>query len=93
LVALHHTEQQEPWFIFQKTKYYWDPEIRSFRGLQFPIDHSVKYYCGWKGYLDQEEVEAAEEKYGKNKYVVEKSYYPLFFARYILYIVENTFIH
>ncbi|XP_012219639.2 endoplasmic reticulum transmembrane helix translocase [Linepithema humile] len=66
LVALHHTEQQN-WFIFQKTKYYWDPEIKSFRGLQFPINHSVKYYCGWKGYLDQDEVEAAEEKYGKNK--------------------------
>ncbi|EZA50425.1 manganese-transporting ATPase 13A1 [Ooceraea biroi] len=67
LIVLHHTDQQEPWFIFQKTKYYWDPEKMSFRGLQFPIDHSVKRYCEWKGYLDQKEVEAAEEKYGKNK--------------------------
>lgn len=67
LIPLHRTDQQEPWFIFQKTKYYWDSEIKSFRGLQFPINHSVKHYCEWKGYLDQTEVEAAEEKYGKNK--------------------------
>ncbi|CAL1689453.1 unnamed protein product [Lasius platythorax] len=67
LIPLHHTNQQEPWFIFQKTKYYWDSKIKSFRGLQFPINHSVKHYCEWKGYLDQTEVEAAEEKYGKNK--------------------------
>lgn len=67
LIPLHRTNQQEPWFIFQKTKYYWDSEIKSFRGLQFPINHSVKHYCEWKGYLDQTEVEAAEEKYGKNK--------------------------
>lgn len=66
LIPLHRTDQQ-PWFIFQKTKYYYDSEIKSFRGLQFPINHSVKHYCEWKGYLDQTEVEAAEEKYGKNK--------------------------
>ncbi|XP_011648077.1 manganese-transporting ATPase 13A1 [Pogonomyrmex barbatus] len=67
LISLHHTKEQEPWFIFQKTKYNWDPEEQSFRGLQFPINHSVKHYCEWKGYLDQKEIEAAEEKYGKNK--------------------------
>lgn len=73
LILLHQSNQQEPWFIFQKTKYYWDPNVKSFRGLQFPIDHSVKHYCEWKGYLDQKEVEAAEEKYGKNKYSVNVS--------------------
>ncbi|XP_024892380.1 manganese-transporting ATPase 13A1 [Temnothorax curvispinosus] len=67
LISLRHTDQQEPWFIFQKTKYYWDPNVKSFRGLQFPIDHSVKHYCEWKGYPDEKEIEAAEEKYGKNK--------------------------
>ncbi|XP_070527525.1 endoplasmic reticulum transmembrane helix translocase isoform X2 [Cardiocondyla obscurior] len=67
LILLHHADKQEPWFIFQKTKYYWDPDIKSFRGLQFPTDHSVKHYCEWKGYLDQSEVTTAETKYGKNK--------------------------
>ncbi|XP_011869217.1 PREDICTED: manganese-transporting ATPase 13A1 [Vollenhovia emeryi] len=66
LILLHHTNKQKPWFIFQKTKYYWDSDVKSFKGLQFPTDHTVKYYCEWKGYLDQKEVEAAEERYGKN---------------------------
>ncbi|XP_014486718.1 PREDICTED: manganese-transporting ATPase 13A1 [Dinoponera quadriceps] len=66
LIMLRHKEQQEPWFIFQKTKYHWDPSKKSFMGLQFPINHSVKHYCEWKGYLDEKEISAAEEKYGKN---------------------------
>ncbi|XP_017761038.1 PREDICTED: manganese-transporting ATPase 13A1 isoform X2 [Eufriesea mexicana] len=67
LVKLHHSEQQEPWFIFQKTKYYWNSEKNSFEGLQFPINHSVKHYSEWKGYLDEKDIAAAEEKYDKNK--------------------------
>ncbi|EFN88845.1 manganese-transporting ATPase 13A1 [Harpegnathos saltator] len=66
LIKLHHKDQQEPWFIFQKTKYLWDSSKKSFIGLQFPTNHSVKYYCDWKGYLDEEEIAMAEEKYGKN---------------------------
>ncbi|KYQ50837.1 putative cation-transporting ATPase 13A1 [Trachymyrmex zeteki] len=67
LILLHHTDEQEPWFIFQKTKYYWDPDKKLFKGLQFPINHSVKHYSEWKGYLDQNEIKKAEGKYGKNK--------------------------
>lgn len=88
LIPLHHTDQQEPWFIFQKTKYYWDSKIKSFRGLQFPINHSVKHYCEWKGYLDQTEVEAAEGKYGKNKYVV-RIILSICSLRDILYVAES----
>lgn len=67
LVKLHHSEQQEPWFIFQKTKYHWNSHKKSFEGLQFPINHSVKHYCEWRGYLDEKDIAAAEEKYDKNK--------------------------
>ncbi|KOC60801.1 putative cation-transporting ATPase 13A1 [Habropoda laboriosa] len=67
LIKLHHSEQQEPWFIFQKTKYHWNPDKKSFEGLQFPINHSVKHYCEWNGYLDEKDITAAEDKYGKNK--------------------------
>ncbi|XP_054002108.1 endoplasmic reticulum transmembrane helix translocase [Hylaeus anthracinus] len=66
LVKLFHSEQQEPWFIFQKTKYHWNQHKKCFEGLQFPTGHSVKHYCEWKGYLDEKEITAAEEKYGKN---------------------------
>ncbi|CAK9815789.1 Endoplasmic reticulum transmembrane helix translocase [Anthophora quadrimaculata] len=67
LVKLHHSEQQEPWFIFQKTKYYWNSHKKTFEGLQYPIHHSVKHYCEWNGYLDENDIAAAEDKYGKNK--------------------------
>lgn len=66
LVELFHSKQQEPWFIFQKTKYLWSPHKKRFEGLQFPIGHSVKHYCEWKGYLNENEIAAAEEKYGEN---------------------------
>ncbi|XP_033335315.1 endoplasmic reticulum transmembrane helix translocase [Megalopta genalis] len=67
LVKLYHSSNQEPWFIFQKTKYYWNPTKKRFDGLQFPIDHSVKHYREWTGYLNENEIVHAEDKYGKNK--------------------------
>ncbi|XP_058803201.1 endoplasmic reticulum transmembrane helix translocase [Phymastichus coffea] len=66
LVKLHKSKSQEPWFIFQKTKYIWNPDKKEFRGLAFPINHSVKHYMNWKGYADEKEVQEAEETYGGN---------------------------
>ncbi|XP_012275293.1 manganese-transporting ATPase 13A1 [Orussus abietinus] len=67
LVTLQHINDQEPWFIFQKTKYSWDPTKKQFRSLEFPVDRTVRQYRDWKGYLDENEVAAAESTYGKNK--------------------------
>lgn len=67
LVKLYRAKDQEPWFIFQKTKYIWDPSEKQFRGLEFPVDHSIRHYSDWKGYPSEKEVSEAEEKYGKNK--------------------------
>ncbi|XP_046827125.1 endoplasmic reticulum transmembrane helix translocase isoform X2 [Vespa crabro] len=67
LVKLNHADKQEPWFVFQKTKYYWEPNEKCFKSLQFPINQSIKHYAEWKGYIDEKEVTAAEEKCGKNK--------------------------
>ncbi|NP_001135438.1 ATPase type 13A1 [Nasonia vitripennis] len=66
LVKLHQNKSQEPWFIFQKTKYVWDPSTKEFRGLEFPVSYSVKHYSQWKGYADDNEIKEAEEKYGQN---------------------------
>ncbi|XP_046606219.1 endoplasmic reticulum transmembrane helix translocase [Neodiprion virginianus] len=66
LVVLHHSSSQEPWFIFQKTKYSWDPDKKIFKGLEFPVANAIQHYNSWKGYQDAEEVTAAEEKYGRN---------------------------
>lgn len=55
------------WFIFQKTKYVWDDDKKRFRGVEFPIDHSYGMYMEWKGYQDDNEIQAAELEYGKNQ--------------------------
>ncbi|XP_033227041.1 manganese-transporting ATPase 13A1 [Belonocnema kinseyi] len=67
LVKLYCLKDQNPWFIFQKTKYIWNPNKKKFEGLQFPVNHSVQHYSDWKGYPSENEVSETEEKYGKNK--------------------------
>ncbi|CAL1274747.1 unnamed protein product [Larinioides sclopetarius] len=58
----HHTS-----FKFQKTKYVYDFEKKSFRGLTFPDNLSFKQYQEWKGFADEAELKVAENKYGKNE--------------------------
>ncbi|XP_043484345.1 endoplasmic reticulum transmembrane helix translocase [Leptopilina heterotoma] len=67
LVKLYKSKEEEPWFIFQKTKYIWDSNKKQFEGLQFPVNHSINHYSEWKGYASEQEVAEAEAKYGKNK--------------------------
>lgn len=67
LIKVNRSKNQEPWFIFQKTKYVWDPSKKEFQGLLFPIKYTMDHYSQWKGYADDKEVEEAEEKYGQNK--------------------------
>lgn len=52
--------------MFQKTKYVWDAEKKTFRGVEFPINFSFGKYMEWKGYQDESGLHAAEIKYGKN---------------------------
>ena len=59
------------WFLFQKLKYVWDGERKVFRGLQFPTDHSFAHYLDWKGYEEEEALNAVERDFGNNKYVPE----------------------
>ena len=67
LINLYKSKVHEPWFIFQKTKYVWDPNKKEFVSIQFPVNDIVKHYTQWKGYSDEKEIEEAEQKYGKNK--------------------------
>lgn len=55
------------WFIFQKTKYLWDPDKKTFTGLRFPIKKPLVEYLNWRGYADEVEVTAAEQLYDKNR--------------------------
>nr|CAG4647645.1 EOG090X00J5 [Moina brachiata]SVE92838.1 EOG090X00J5 [Moina brachiata] len=54
------------WFVFQKTRYYWDFSAKTFRGITFPIAESYEHYLDWKGYQTDGEVSNAEQEYGKN---------------------------
>ncbi|XP_006817256.1 endoplasmic reticulum transmembrane helix translocase-like, partial [Saccoglossus kowalevskii] len=78
LVAeLHHEENEEKptvdiWFNFQKTKYIYDAEEKKqFLAVKFPVDHSMEFYQGWKGYKDEMEIFKAVKQYGSNSVVME----------------------
>lgn len=72
LVTLHQVKNEKEkcvnvWFMFQKTKYVWDSDKKRFRSVEFPVDCSFGKYMEWKGFQDENEVEAAEMEYGKNQ--------------------------
>jgi cation-transporting ATPase 13A1 len=68
LVRLQHGRdgKSDTWFIFQKTKYLWDSEKKTFRGLEFPIHKQYSEYMSWKGYQEEEDIQQAEQLYHKN---------------------------
>ncbi|KFM68900.1 putative cation-transporting ATPase 13A1, partial [Stegodyphus mimosarum] len=70
LVHLRQSKDEEGvnvWFKFQKTKYLYDFNKKSFRGLSFPDNLPFKYYQECKGFVDDSELKSAEGKYGKNE--------------------------
>eukprot|EP00112_Aurelia_sp_Birch-Aquarium-sp1_P014323 Seg3082.2 transcript_id=Seg3082.2/GoldUCD/mRNA.D3Y31 product="Manganese-transporting ATPase 13A1" protein_id=Seg3082.2/GoldUCD/D3Y31 len=71
VVTLHHEEEPTGsiiWFEFQKHKFLYDrEEKKEFRLLDFPVDHSFKFYQESKGYSDEDDVKIAQRKYGLNK--------------------------
>lgn len=70
LVLLHSTKingSTTTWFIFQKTKYIFDNDKAIFRGIEFPINKSLREYNSWKGYQEDADVHNAEQLYGKNE--------------------------
>lgn len=68
-MRIHQTDDKQPWFNFQKTKYVWDSEKKQFRGLEFPIHNELQHYYEWKGHSSEKEIRDAEDKYGDNKWV------------------------
>lgn len=55
------------WFVFQKIKYVWDPEKKTFRGIDFPIHKTYAEYVRSKGHQNEAEIERSIKKYGKNQ--------------------------
>lgn len=54
------------WFIFQKIKYVWDDNKRTFRGIDFPVNKTFGQYKQTKGHTD-EDVDRATKYYGNNQ--------------------------
>ena len=65
-----HADEKKLWFEFQKLIYVYDEgEKKEFREVDYPIDHSFKFYQESKGFLEEEEVTIALRKYGPNRLV------------------------
>ena len=69
LVRVSHTNQGEIGFIFQKLKYVFDDEKKTFKRVEFPADHSYQHYLNWKGYESDEDLAKVEKHFGNNEYV------------------------
>ncbi|XP_075152001.1 endoplasmic reticulum transmembrane helix translocase [Haematobia irritans] len=54
------------YFLFQKTKYIWDDEKATFRGLEFPINVMLKLYSKSRGLESEESIKLAKQTYGIN---------------------------
>lgn len=55
------------WFIFQKIKYVWDADKKTFRGIDFPIHKTYSEYMNHKGHQNENDVELATKRYGNNQ--------------------------
>lgn len=54
------------WCYFQKLKYVWDSDRKTFRGLEFPTNQSLTYYLNWKGHEDDKQLSEQEKTSGIN---------------------------
>lgn len=53
--------------MFQKIKYVYDWDKKSFKIIEFPIDKWTSQYLQSKGFQDDQEIALAEFDYGKNQ--------------------------
>ncbi|RVE53320.1 hypothetical protein evm_002153 [Chilo suppressalis] len=77
IVKLHHTKSTKKgsiypdvWFSFQKSKYVYDWDKKTFSTVEFPVHHTYEEYMETKGFLDDETIVTAEKEYGKNEMIM-----------------------
>ncbi|XP_026487368.2 endoplasmic reticulum transmembrane helix translocase [Vanessa tameamea] len=77
IVKLHHakstkSEDATPdvWFIFQKSKYVYDWDKKTFHTVEFPANKTYEEYTESKGYIDDESIATAEKEFGKNEMIM-----------------------
>lgn len=74
LVKLNQTKSKSEipdlWFNFQKIKYVFDWDKKTFRPVEFPTNKSYKEYKTSKGFADDDELHQAEQTYGRNEMIM-----------------------
>ncbi|XP_017785319.1 PREDICTED: manganese-transporting ATPase 13A1 [Nicrophorus vespilloides] len=69
LVKLEHSKSEKGttiWFIFQKTKYIYNEDKKTFRSFEFAPHKLYSEYMSCKGFQEDGDVKEAEELYGRN---------------------------
>ncbi|KAL4219329.1 hypothetical protein ACF0H5_021909 [Mactra antiquata] len=74
LLKLHHIkekDEEELWFNFQKTKYMYENDKKTFVTLSFPVSETIETYMESKGHQEEEDIKHAENVFGKNFMVMD----------------------
>ncbi|KNC34139.1 hypothetical protein FF38_08310 [Lucilia cuprina] len=70
------------YFLFQKTKYVWDEEKATFRGIEFPVNELLQHYSKSRGLETEAAITLAEKTYGNNQMeMVVPEFFELFIER------------
>lgn len=70
------------YFMFQKTKYVWDENKATFRGIEFPVNELLHHYAKSRGLETDAMLALAEQTYGKNYMeMVVPEFFELFIER------------
>lgn len=70
------------YFLFQKTKYIWDEEKATFRGIEFPVNEVLQHYAKSRGLETEAAVTLAQKTYGNNQMeMVVPEFFELFIER------------
>lgn len=77
IVKLHRSKSSrdndskpELWFMFQKSKYIYDWDKKTFHTIVFPSEKTFEEYLESKGFIDDQAVDVAEAEYGKNEMIM-----------------------
>jgi manganese-transporting P-type ATPase len=63
------------WFIFQKSKYVYDWDKKTFHTVEFPVHKTYEEYMESKGFLDDEAIDVAEKEFGKNEMIMVMAFF------------------
>lgn len=74
--------RQMYYFLFQKTKYIWDEEKATFRGIEFPVNEILQHYAISRGLETEAAINLAIKTYGSNQMeMVVPEFFQLFIER------------